>query len=84
MEDTPAAQVFVLAEATNCTGELTVLLGVGEVTTTPVWPELEPATVMPTAVDEAPPQWSHSSTTVFWTPAVMLKEVLICCAPLAK
>ena len=85
MEETPAAHVFVLAEATNCTGEVTVLLFAGEVTTTPlVWLLEGEPTVILIVVDVAPPQWSHSSTTVCWAPALKVNEVLICCAPLSK
>jgi len=49
-----------LADATYGTVELTVLLDFGELTAT--WPPLP--TVILTGVTEAPPQLSHSSTTV--------------------
>ena len=76
----------MLAEATYCTGEVTVLLLAGEVTTTPfVCPEPpEEPTVMLTVLVEDPPQWSHSTTTVCCAPEPKLNEVLIWLAPLPK
>jgi len=62
MAATPAEQLLV-AEATNCTVGLTVLLLNGALTCTEP-PDLTPATAIDTGVFAVPPQWSHSWTTV--------------------
>jgi hypothetical protein len=60
MAETPLEQV-VLAVAEKLTGELTVLSLAGELTETP---EDFSLTVTVIGVVDAPPQWSHDSTTV--------------------
>jgi hypothetical protein len=50
MDATPFEQVAVVAVATYCTGELTVLLFTGEVTVTPVVGGTVLPTVIPTVV----------------------------------
>jgi hypothetical protein len=72
MAETPFEQEE-LADATYCTVVLTVLLAFGAVTVTP--PPLP--TVILTGVDEAPPQLSHSWTTVLYTPGLNVSTVLI-------
>ena len=62
MEETPLEQE-VLAVALKFTGEPTVLLFPGELTETPEEP-LPLLTVIVIGVVAAPPQLSHSSTTV--------------------
>ena len=61
IDETPFEQV-VVAVALKFTGEPTVLLSAGEVTETPDAPP--DFTVIVTGVVVAPPQLSHSSTTV--------------------
>jgi hypothetical protein len=70
MAETPFEQEE-LADATYDTVELTVLFACGEFTVTP--PPLP--TVIVTGVVEAPPQLSHSSTTVSYTPGLRVIAV---------
>jgi hypothetical protein len=70
MAETPFEQEE-LADATYGTVELTVLLVFGAVTVT--CPPLP--TVIVIGVTEAPPQLSHSSTTVSYTPGLRVSAV---------
>jgi hypothetical protein len=72
IEETPFEQ-DVLAVALKFTGDPTVLLLAGEETETPEEPP--PLTVIVTGVVEAPPQLSHSSTTVSYFAGLRFKVV---------
>jgi hypothetical protein len=73
IEETPFGQE-VQALALKLTGEPTVALLAGELTETPDDPP-PPLTVMVIGVVEAPPQLSHSSTTVLYFPGFKFKLV---------
>ena len=74
MDATPNEQL-VVAVATKCAGDPTVLLLAGDVTYTPAaW--VPPTTLIFTVEVVEPPQLSHSWTTTLYVPGLKLRLVL--------